>query len=580
MGKAVLAKSRILFGISSVLAGSVSAQVTTEDGLIAAITGGAEGDTVIIGPGTFELSESLRPRRGMKIRGAGIGKTILRNKSTWAPGNAGLDRDEGAQIAAIDCTKYLFNLGRDTGLDISLSDMTLTGPQLHGGICGIAIQRLELMRLEFKNFLWAGVRTFIMDDSKIHDNVFFDAANKANVTTGSSGGALFLTYFKRAEIWNNRFSRSMGNDGYGIKGREGRSVHIHHNTIDVFFSVELPFEFDYGVEIDHNYLGGAISIPKFEGAPLPPDGGFSFHAHHNYFNTSYSFEFQRNAVEIDHNLFDFETTQDYGNLIASFDSSAAVGWTRMHDNLIRNPGRGIYWNEGVYNRFEFYNNHVRGETTVTPRTEGLFDFRPARNGATTDFSTIKIRDNIIELSGTMRPLMRNSESYRAVIENNTLVGISDVSSFGNPDAGRARGPLLPLCFRLGADEEWTIDGWSLFRTPRPTPSSACGRAVDPGDAGTLDGGVRGDGGGPVPDSGSTDGDGGGVSLDAGSPIRDAGETADAGTPSRATGGCACGSPSQGVSSNVVLFFATFWGMVLSRSGRQKRRSGRSTTTPS
>lgn len=475
------------------MASTVRAEVTTVEELVAAVTGGNAGDTVVIGPGTYELTESLRPQPGMTIRGAGTGLTVVRNAATWAPGTQGLTADEGATRSGVDCTKYLFNLGSGT-TNVVISDMTLTGPSLHGGICGFGPNGLELMRLEFRNFLWAGVRTFIMDGASIHDNVFFDSSGRANVTSGWSGGALFLTYTKNTEIVDNRISRSSGNGGYGIKGREARNVRIYRNTIEANFAIELPFENDYYVEIDQNYLGGTISIPKWAGGGYP-DGGYTFHVHHNYFNTSYSFEYHRNAIEIDHNLFDFSLEGDYGNLISGFDTSSARGGTRMHNNLIRNPGRGIYWNEGVYNYFAFYNNHVRGETTVTPRKEGLFAFRPARDGGATDWSTIVIRDNIIELAGTDRPLMRNPDSHAAVIENNTLTGISDTASYANQDTGAHRGPLEPLCMRLGAYQEWTVDGWQLSRTPNPIPADACGVTVDAGvgdaDGGATDGSSQG-----------------------------------------------------------------------------------------
>jgi MYXO-CTERM domain-containing protein len=461
------------------------AEVTTVAELVAAVSNGQPGDTVVVAAGTFALTESLRPKAGMKIRGAGAGKTIITNAASWAPGNAGLELDEGAQIDGVDCSKYLINLQRDI-LDVMVSDLTLLGTAMPGGVCGIASHRLELARLEFKSFLWAGARIFIMEGGKIHNNSFFDAAGKRDVTTGPSGGSLFLTYFGGTDISGNRFARSPGNDGYGVKGREARNVRIHDNTIDVFFSIELPFESDHTVEIDHNYLGGAISMPKYAGGDVPT-GGYTFHIHHNYFNTSYSFEYQRNAVEIDHNLFDFSPQDDGGNLIASFDAvPAALGGTKMHNNLIKNPGRGIYWNEGVYNGFAFYNNHVQGQTTVTPRTEGLFDFRPARNEATTNFSTIEIRDNIIELTGMPRPLMRNPESYAALISNNALTGLSDTASYGNPTADRPRGPLQPLCFRLGADREWTIDGWKIVRTPSPVPDGDCTVDVPGGGNGSDD----------------------------------------------------------------------------------------------
>jgi hypothetical protein len=226
------------------------------------------------------------------------------------------------------------------------------------------------------------------------------------------------------------------------------------------------------VEVDHNFLGGTISIPRQTGGGFPA-GGYAFHVHHNYFKTSYSFEYQHNAVEIDHNLFDFSTNNDGGNLISSFDSVPAAGGTKMHDNLISNPGRGIYWNEGVYNDFAFYNNHVRGNTTVTPRTEGLFDFRSDRNGGIVNWNSIAIRDNIFELTGVSRPLMRNSDGYAAIIENNTLNNISDTGSYVNPDQGRQRGPIEPLNFRIGADDEFVVDQWILSKSSSTCSEQPC-----------------------------------------------------------------------------------------------------------
>ncbi len=474
-----------LLGSVALLSRPASAAVTSAAELVDAVNSGAAGATIDIAAGTFELTAPLHPKVGMKLKGAGMGKTILRNAASWAPGNAGLDGDGGATRSSIDCSKYLFDLGEGT-TDLVISDLTLSGPTLHGAICGVTPNNLELTRIEFKTFLWAGLRTFIMTGAKIHDNVFFDAGNKANVTSGSSGGALYLTYADGIDISGNRFGRSAGIDGYGIKGRELRNAHIHGNTIDTDFSIELPFEGDHTVEIDHNYLAGTISIPKWGGGPVPK-GGYTFHVHHNYLKSTYSFEYQRNGVEIDSNLFDFRVEQDYGNLISSFDSvTAAPGGTKMHDNLIRNPGRGLYWNEGVYNNFAFYNNHVKGDTTVTPRTDGLFEFRPARNGDSTNWSTIVIRDNIIELTGTQRPLMRNDEGHSAVVENNLFTGVSDASAYGNADTGKPRGPLTPLCFRVGVQDEWTIDGFTFSKTPSPVPGGACGPGAG---TGTSQGGV-------------------------------------------------------------------------------------------
>ena len=541
-----------MLGSVALVSRPASAAVTNAAELVNAVNNGEAGETIDIAAGTFELTAPLHPKVGMKLKGAGMGQTILRNAASWAPGNAGLDQDEGVTRSGIDCSKYLFDLGEGT-TDLVISDLTLSGPSVHGAICGVTPHNLELTRLEFKTFLWAGLRTFIMQGAKIHDNVFFDAGNKANVTSGSSGGALFLTYADGIDISGNRFGRSVGVDGYGIKGREFRNAHIHGNTIDTDFSIELPFEGDHTVEIDHNYLAGTISIPKWGGGPVP-QGGYTFHVHHNYLKSSYSFEYQRNGVEIDNNLFDFRLDQDYGNLISSFDSVSAPGGTKMHDNLIRNPGRGLYWNEGVYDDFAFYNNHVKGETTVTPRTEGLFEFRPARNGDSTNWSSIVIRDNIIELTGTERPLMRNDEGHSAVVENNLLSGVSDASAYGNSETGKPRGPLAPLCFRVGAQDEWTIDGFTLSKTPSPVPAGACGPG---GGTGTSQGGAGQGGTSNGPDPGSS-GD-------------NAGAGATQNEPSSSDSGCACSATGKR-SGHSAGYAATLLVGALGLLLRQRRRS--------
>ncbi len=112
-------------------------------------------------------------------------------------------------------------------------------------------------------------------------------------------------------------------------------------------------------------------------------------------------KFVRNGVEIDHNLFDFDTKLDHGNLISGFGDVAASGPVSFHDNLVSNPGRGVIWINEVCNNIVVRNNHIIARTTATPREEGLFGFN-----AGNDFATVSIRDNLIECIGQARPLLR------------------------------------------------------------------------------------------------------------------------------------------------------------------------------
>lgn len=267
-----------------------------------------------------------------------------------------------------------------------------------------------------------------------------------------------------SEIYHNRFTRTqMGkaDEFYGIKVRQGKRCRIHHNTIEVNFSIELPFENDEDVEIDHNICHGTISIPKHSGGPVPSSGR-TFHIHHNWMRDSYSIEFVRNGVEIDHNLFDFDPAKDHGNLISGFGKAAAKGPARFHNNLVNNPGRGVIWINEPYGNLEISNNHIVTRTTATPRTDGLFGFN-----SQCDFTTIHIRNNIIECLGQARPLLRAKESYAAVVENNDLANVSDQDRYQNARTEKPRGLEAPLSFTCGVHDEVTVTGWETKPTKAP-----------------------------------------------------------------------------------------------------------------
>lgn len=49
---------------------------------------------------------------------------------------------------------------------------------------------------------------------------------------------------------------------FGIKGRQGRQCRMHHNTIEVDFAIEFPFENDEDMEIDHNFCCSWLAMPS------------------------------------------------------------------------------------------------------------------------------------------------------------------------------------------------------------------------------------------------------------------------------------------------------------------------------
>ena len=440
-------------GLLLTLYSSAHAQITSQQALIDAINNGSENDVVTVGAGTFELDSPLQPKSGMVIQGAGIGQTIIRSSDSWNPGTEDLP-DGDTDHTSVNRDAYLFDLG-DKTRNVTIKDATLSGQgKLHGILYGNDCDGLELSTLQIRDVIWSGVRTFRMADARIHEVDFLNAGGQFGVT----GGALYLTWTGDSEIWNNRFTKDDGENFYGIKGRQFNNVRIHHNTILMNFAIELPFENDKFVEIDHNVCDGAISIPKYAGGPVLEEG-YSFHIHHNLMYRTYSLEWARNGAEVDHNLFDFDVEDDKGNLISDFGRVTSEGGTKFHNNLISNPGRGVIWTNSPYNNYSFYNNHVRANKTVTPRTDGLFGF-----SSNTDFSTIVIKDNIIECYDLNRPLLRNEESRQATIVNNTLVGISDTDDYANPQTDAKKGLLEPLRFTCGVDGEYTVDGWQATKT--------------------------------------------------------------------------------------------------------------------
>ncbi len=468
----------LLFAFTSQILASVI-NVNTAAQLTSAVNNGAAGDTINIAAGTYQLSATLTPKANMTINGAGMGSTILVPASTWNPGTTGLPDNATDHNSAVK-TAYLFNLEANKG--IKIRNLTADGAgRLHGAVYGNDCDNLELSRLHIRNFIWSGVRTWRMDNAVVERCEFEDAGG---VHGGVTGGGLYLTWVKTSRFSHNWFHRSPGStrNFYGIKAREARGSRFNHNTILVNFSMEFPHEHDYDNEIDHNYIWGVISLPKNGGGGYVPPSGITFHIHHNYFSSSYAIEGPRNGMEISHNLFDLTNSPAYGdggNIISSW-GDTAQGATKFHNNLIKDPGRGIFWSQNVYNNFSFYNNHVIANRTATPRTEGFFGFNTA-----TTFSTIVIKDNIIECINQPRPLMRNTQSHAAVIQNNTLINVSDSGSYANANTGATRGPTAPLYFKCGADEEFLVNQWTITELnglPAPWASADIGAVGAPGGA--------------------------------------------------------------------------------------------------
>jgi Right handed beta helix region len=436
--------------------------VDTAAKLVQAVCDGAEGTTIHLAAGRYELDATLELKAGMTLTGAGVDKTTLTHTAAWTPLTKSLP-DPEMTLDGLDTDAYLIRLKRDTA-GVTVSNMTLYCPQLHGALFAWFHTNLHLHDVHIKETRWSGIRTFGMQHAKIHDCEFIDAGGRwdrgePGVNGGITGGGIFAIWMGDCQIYNNRFVRTRpgpAEEFYGIKVRQGSRCHVHHNTIETNFSMEFPFENDEDNEIDHNVCAGTISIPKYAGGVVPKSGR-TFHIHHNWFKDSYSVEFVRNGVEIDHNLFDFDVQADHGNLLSSFGDVVTPGPASFHNNLVSNPGRGVVWFNEPFSHLVVRNNHIIARTTATPRDEGLFGL----NGLS-DFRTITIKDNIIECEGQPRPLLRSPESYSALVENNTLMNVSDVAKLKNAKAPRPIGLEQPLEFECGAYGAYKVVGWKVI----------------------------------------------------------------------------------------------------------------------
>ena len=446
-----------------------AAPVTTSEELIRAIEQGAEGSTIEIGPGTFVLPKQLSLKPGMTLKGAGVEKTTLTGAEDWKPSREMMP-DSEIDMKRVNTDAYLLRV-EEKASDVTISDLTLRAPQLHGAIFSSRNENLHLHHLRIENVLYCGLRTFYAKGARIHDCEFIDAGGRwkrggiPGTDGGISGGAIFATWMTDSEISHNRIRRTDNlkeRGHYGIKGRGGRRIEIHHNTIEVNFSIEFPFEGADSFNIHHNILKGVVSIPKYAGGKVP-ESGVTYDIHHNYFTTSYAIEFVRNGVEIHHNLFDFDVEKDGGNLISGFGKAPAAGPASFHNNLVSNPGRGVIWINEPYHHLEIRNNHIITRTTATPRKEGLFGFH-----AECDFSTFLIADNIVECIGLGRGLLRRDESYQIPIRNNRLTNVTDTDRYENPQTDAEPGLEAPLFFQCGVHGELTVDGWKT----RPTEEGA------------------------------------------------------------------------------------------------------------
>ena len=459
--------------------------------------------TILIPEGTFDLATVVRiDASNIRLEGAGRDLTTL--QAIAGRGQGVVEGQVGSDTNAetIDPDQYLFevnSLGPMRSDDVSFSGLTLTSGQqvggtLHGAIFGRDSDGLTIRESRIDSFAWSGVRLFYVDGVTITGNLFVDAGGRKNVATGPSGGGVFISYMTDSVVANNRFEQSTAYaeanlSFFGIKGRQFRETRLLNNTIATGFSIELPFENDRNVEIAHNYMVGAISIPKYAGGPVYTDGSYAFHIHHNYSRRAYGIELPHNNTIVDSNVFAARPGDNPNSvLFKSFVRDVETpGPAEFTNNLIINPRRQLFNGEAAMNNLTFAGNEIivspeqvaAGQATLAEATgeanddRNLFGFFGGWTNSEgvlvsppTDYETITLKDNVVDVLSDpqnpfTRPLLSGAAADGVNFENNAFNGVTGVDPADNPDTGAARGIDSDLSFGVGVYRSMTIDANQL-----------------------------------------------------------------------------------------------------------------------
>ena len=273
--------------------------------LVVAAENGRPGTKIVIAAGNYKLTKPLELRSGATLIGAGVDKTVITHTAAWKPSTASLPKGEMRPEEA-DPGAYLIRL-QDKAQDITIANLTLLGPQMHGAIFGIRNEHVHLHHLQIENVLYSGIRCYFMRDARIHDCDFIGAGGKwkrggnprsrwrnfrwgdlrdldgryqklptiasATVALTADPARLEGTMGSKDAAENTSTStttrsESISRSSFRFEGRSGNRDRPQH-----------PARCGFDSEV-------------WRGCRCSRTGQRSFHIHHNYFTTSYAIEFR------------------------------------------------------------------------------------------------------------------------------------------------------------------------------------------------------------------------------------------------------------------------------------------------
>ena len=301
-----------------------------------------EGEhTLQLGKGIFELTETVKLKKGWTLTGqghTGSTTTTLINAASFGPKGDICKTEKQAPIE-----NYL--LGGANLENITISNLILTSREdqpLDGALIFKWGKNVELSDLLINNFRWNGIYIYNASQFNIHHSNFEDASFEKHC--GYWSGGLRTRYIRDFELHHCEFKTTKGG-AYGYKASGHRKAKIHdnvfHNNVSKGLNDNRPFdlesahEFEYDLEIYNNTFNGMVSVPRAGGQQDPtkePEGyTYAVRIHDNVFYGSAGVEGPRSYLEIDHNYF----VNKWGNSgrVYEIHGGENAGPTKIHYNV-------------------------------------------------------------------------------------------------------------------------------------------------------------------------------------------------------------------------------------------------------
>jgi hypothetical protein len=323
----------------------------------------AEGKhTIHIAAGTYTATRTAYPKNGVAIKGEskdGIPASKVIASIDWPlkplvdpEGHEGMEEYLIAACAKRPDGQWL------PVVEMAVSDLELCSDPAHR-ITGAVYCRdgtnVDWHHLRVHDFRWNGLRCEFSKQVEIHDCYLEDASTE--VLPHREGGLIRTRWLEDSRVHHNRIL-ARKTSGYGYKGGGHRRFRFDHNYVDTtYFAFESPFEDEYGVDLDHNFLTGCISIPRDRGND-PKQHGFEYgyRIHHNYLTDSYTVEGPRGYLWFDHNWVHVDKP---GGRIYTHHGAQSEGPIWIHHNVIENVSRNLVWmNEGRVANLTVANNTI------------------------------------------------------------------------------------------------------------------------------------------------------------------------------------------------------------------------------